>query len=366
MKEPSTAATVPAPRVVLGMTLYNQAGHLREATESILAQTFSDFALVMLDDGSEDDTESMGREFERSQERVTYFRHAQRQGMVPTWQEVFQKATTLYPSAEYFAWVSDHDRWSPVWLATLVAKLDVHRKTVLMYPLAQRINEAGDVVDKAPRTFDTAGLNNVADRWEKFCWEGFGSGDMVYGLVRVAALRAAGVFRPVLNPDRLLIAELTLQGQIRQVLKPLWFRRQSGEPSIARQRATLFAVKPPPGFGLPPSLQHVRVLKREYGDARPPRPQVNLSMCASYLTASAWRGFRKTETSKSLGRGVDNAHFVKKLLKKAVRVSIYHALISAHALAGRLRRTKRRVVFKAAMLAYRFGLRTPRNQSRTP
>jgi len=56
---------------------------------------------------------------------------------------------------------------------------------------------------------------------------GFGSGDMVYGLIRMRALEAAGVFRPVLNPDRLLIAELSHQGEIRQVAEPLWWRRQS-------------------------------------------------------------------------------------------------------------------------------------------
>jgi hypothetical protein len=348
------------------MTLYNNARHLREATESILAQTFSDFVLVMLDDGSEDETASIAPEFETTQARVRYFRHPQRQGMVPTWREVFETALRVCPSAEYFAWVSDHDVWAPTWLATLVAELDAHPDAVLAYPLAPRIDDQGRVIGKTPRTFDTATLSSVTDRWRRFCWEGFGSGDMVYGLVRVAALRHAGVFRPVLNPDRLLIAELTLQGQIRQVPEPLWFRRQSGEASVARQRATLFAGDVPPGFGRPPALQHVRVLRREYANPQPPRPRVTAGMRALYLVSSAWRGFRKTDTSKSLGRGVDNVHFVKKVAKKVARVSVYYTLVTAHTVAGRLRRLGRRIVYHTAMLSYRLGLRTPRNHSRTP
>jgi glycosyltransferase involved in cell wall biosynthesis len=39
-----------SPRVVLGMTLYNNARHLPDAAASLLAQSHGDFALVMLDD----------------------------------------------------------------------------------------------------------------------------------------------------------------------------------------------------------------------------------------------------------------------------------------------------------------------------
>ena len=46
------------------MTLYNNARHLREATESLLSQTESEFALVMLDDGSSVESEPIAREYE--------------------------------------------------------------------------------------------------------------------------------------------------------------------------------------------------------------------------------------------------------------------------------------------------------------
>src|SRR5262245_58228197 len=75
------------PRVVLGMTLFNNARHLREAADSLLAQTYGDFALIMLDDASEDDTERIARDYEQRDSRIRYLRHAQRQGMVPTWRE---------------------------------------------------------------------------------------------------------------------------------------------------------------------------------------------------------------------------------------------------------------------------------------
>src|SRR5262245_26837051 len=263
-----------SPRVVLGMTLYNNARHLPDAAGSLLAQSYHDFALVMLDDASSDDTPAVAPTFAAADERVRYFRHDQRAGMIPTWREVVQIATRDFPSAEYFAWVSDHDRWHRQWLARLVEALDADPSLVLAYPMTQRMEPDGTPVDKDLRLFQTTGLSEVSDRWREFCRRGIGSGDMVYGLMRLPALRAAGIFREVMNPDRLLIAELTLQGPIAQVQQPLWVRRRSTVASIARQRTTLIAGAPPAWFAWPPTLQHACVIAREY--ARSPLPPVRI------------------------------------------------------------------------------------------
>ena len=199
------------------MTLYNNARHLPDAAAALLAQSYRNFALVMLDDASSDETPAVARTFGAGDERIRYFRHDERAGMIPTWREVVQIATRDFPSAEYFAWVSDHDRWHPQWLARLVAQLDANPSVVLAYPMTQRMEPDGTPVEKDVRVFQTIGLSEVSDRWREFCRRGVGSGDMVYGLMRVPALRAAGIFRDVMNPDRLLIAELTLQGPIAQV-----------------------------------------------------------------------------------------------------------------------------------------------------
>jgi hypothetical protein len=336
------------PRTILGMTLYNNARHLREAAESILGQSRRDFMLLMLDDGSTNDVQGIAREYEQRDDRVRYCRHPQRLGMVATWKEVAEIARREYPQAEFFAWVSDHDRWEPQWLARMIAELEAHPGAVLAYPRTLRIDEAGAFIDKEPRVFDTSGVANPRERWRQFCWAGFGSGDMVYGLMRMRALEAAGTFRPVLNPDRLLIAELSRQGGIRQVDEPLWYRRQSGAASVTRQAASLFADKTPPRFHWPPSLQHA-VLLRQQG--------VGLSMIAEYVIASGWRSIRKTETSKSIGRGVDNLHFVKKLVKKAFHHAVYYTLVGARTLAARSRRLTRKAVYQFLMFTHRTGLR---------
>jgi glycosyltransferase involved in cell wall biosynthesis len=341
-------SSVMTPRTIFGMTLYNNARHLREATDSILRQTHRDFMLLMLDDGSTSDVQSIAREYEQRDDRVRYFRHPQRRGMVATWKEVAETARREYPQAEFFAWVSDHDRWESEWLARMIAVLEADRGAVLAYPRTLRIDEGGAFIDKEPRLFDTSGLADARDRWRHFCWAGFGSGDMVYGLMRIPALEAAGTFRSVLNPDRLLIAELSRQGGIRQVDEPLWYRRQSGAASVTRQAASLFADQTPPRFNWPPSLQHAVVLRQQ---------GLGLPMIAEYVLASGWRSIRKTETSKSLGRGVDNLHFVKKLVKKACHHAVYYTLVGARMAAAKSRRATRKAVYQLLMFTHRMGLR---------
>jgi glycosyltransferase involved in cell wall biosynthesis len=363
--------TASGPRAVLGMTLYNNARHLPHALESLLAQTCTDFALVLLDDASTDGTEEVARRYVERDARVRYIRHAERQAMIATWREVAETAAREWPSAKYFAWVSDHDWWHPRWLERMIAELDSDPGAVLAYPITRRVSPDGEEVDKGARLFDTSAYEHLRTRWKHFCHHGVGAGDMVYGVMRMDALRGAGIFRPVLRPDRLLIAELTLQGRIRQVPEVLWFRRRSHGTSVERQSTTLM----PPGaeprwFGWPPWLQHTIVLWREYAAVDTlPRPGRSTTGCPRltraqwvrmllrYQLTYAWRHFRKTDTSHAFGRGINRVVWTKKITKHHYHHAVYNALVGSRVIRGKLRRAARRALYELLMLTHRLGLR---------
>jgi glycosyltransferase involved in cell wall biosynthesis len=357
------------PPVVLGMTLFNNASHLPEAIESLLLQRDGNFVLVMLDDASSDETEAVARRYTAADPRLHYRRHQSRQAMVATWREVVEFGREVCPEATYFAWVSDHDRWHPRWLEKLVAELDADRGAVLAYPVTRRMDQAGGGLEKGPRLFDTADAPDLKARWRRFCHDGIGSGDMVYGLIRLDALRAAGVFRRVLRPDRLLMAELSLQGRFRQVPEALWFRRQADTASVDRQRFSL--VLPgdePPGFSRPPWWQHAEVLWREYA-ARPTKPfglskAAWVGMLLRYQLTYGWRHFRKTETSHAMVRSVDQVIWAKKITKHHYHHAVYNTLVGGRALWGRCRRAGRRAVYEVLVLTHRLGLRRTRETPR--
>ena len=348
--------------VVLGMTLYNNARHLPEALESLLAQTHGDFTLILLDDASVDDTESVARAYASRDARIKYFRHDSRQAMIATWRDVVQIAMRECPSAEYFAWVSDHDRWHPSWLERLLGELERDPGAVIAYPITRRIGQTGAELDKGPRFFDTTGCADLHVRWRHMCHAAVAAGDMIYGLIRISALVKAGIFRRVLRPDRLLIAELVLIGGVRQVPEALWFRRESNGASVDRQRHTLvLAGNEPKWFNTPPWFQHSVVLWDEYAKREPPPLPISRmawrGMLLRYSLTYGWKHFRKTEASHAVGRGIDNAIWVKKITKHHWHHTVYNILVGGRAAWGRTRRLARRGVYEILTLTHRLGLR---------
>ncbi|WP_177209257.1 glycosyltransferase family 2 protein [Natronobacterium haloterrestre] len=67
------------------ITTYNEEAFIREALESMLKQTLSDFEIVIVDDGSEDSTKEILAEYEDSERiRIFYSKHIGRSGALNT------------------------------------------------------------------------------------------------------------------------------------------------------------------------------------------------------------------------------------------------------------------------------------------
>ena len=274
-----------SPRVAIGAPLYGRAEYLPSALDSLLGQTYGDLAVVALDDASPDRTPEVLADHARRDPRLSWLRHPRRVGMAANWRLAFELALERHPEAEYFAWASDHDLWDPAWLETLVAELDRHPEAVLAYPQIEVIDADGRVV-RGPWSFETRGLGDPGGRLRRAAW-GMRAGDMVYGLFRVEPLRRAGVFRPVLWPDRLLLVELTAEGTFRQVPEVLWWRRFAPATSVRsaaqRQRRALYAGAPPPVAHLPWWLGHVLALARKALEGPALERRVRLAFAGRYL-----------------------------------------------------------------------------------
>jgi glycosyltransferase involved in cell wall biosynthesis len=325
-----TARQNETPLVGIGVTMHNRATYLCEALDSLLAQSYPHFKLVLVDDGSTDGTEAIARAYARRDSRVSYVRFDERRGMIAAWRAAFEGATS--EGAAYFAWASDHDRWHSAWLATLVRELEGNPEVVLAYPLTERMDASGVPLPKAARQFETAGVRDLATRWRLFTRsDAVAAGDMVYGIMRADAARRAGIFREVLCPDRLLMAELTLQGQIRQVPEVLWFRRQFSTGSLARQRSSLFAPDgPQPGALTPPWYMHARALWRTYGggDVIPGVRRAAIArLVATYSASYAARHYFKTQ--HDVISVVNLPRWLYKRARHAVLLGVYKGLLVA-------------------------------------
>lgn len=59
---------------------YNRAHLIKRAIESILNQSFQDFEIIIVDDGSTDSTEDVIKSFQEKDKRIRYFRHGKNEG----------------------------------------------------------------------------------------------------------------------------------------------------------------------------------------------------------------------------------------------------------------------------------------------
>lgn len=85
------AASGASPALSVVMPVYNAAGHLRQAIDSVLGQTFSDFELLLLDDGSSDDGAAILASYQIDP-RVRLLPSSSNQGLIATLHRGFAAA----------------------------------------------------------------------------------------------------------------------------------------------------------------------------------------------------------------------------------------------------------------------------------
>jgi len=255
----STADTSLSPRAVVAVPVYNEEGHLAETLDSLLAQTEYRLRILIVDNRSTDGTPQIAERYARADGRVIIERREHHVGIVESWRGAFRRARELYPSAGYFAWFGGHDTLSPRWLEVLATELDAHPSLVGCFGTGVAVSATGESSRDMKTPGDTFGLRRARDRVRVRL-----PGTVIQGLFRADRLERTGVSRRVVFPDRLLLAELAGQGEIRHVPERLWWRRMNPPMTHAeleaRQRAVIFPRGAPWWAHLPWLAAHVGVL----------------------------------------------------------------------------------------------------------
>ncbi len=150
-----------SPTVSVFLPTYRRgdSGLLSRAIESVLAQEFRDFELLVADDGSTDSTSRIVTAFAERDERIRYVRHERNSGLPAL------RIAQLLPLARgrYFAYMFDDDLWYPNALAVLVDALEEHPDWDMTYgnTVWPRTSPDGTVtrdhiLGREPKEFDAA------------------------------------------------------------------------------------------------------------------------------------------------------------------------------------------------------------------
>src|SRR6056297_1399486 len=105
------------PTVSVIVPTYNRADSLPRTIDSVLAQTHDDLELVVVDDASTDDTETVVERYE--DDRVTYLEHATNRGG-----SAARNTGIRASDGDYVAFLDSDDEWHPEKLERQVRELE--------------------------------------------------------------------------------------------------------------------------------------------------------------------------------------------------------------------------------------------------
>ena len=104
--------------ITIGMPVFNGEKYIREALDSLLAQTFTDFELIISDNASVDDTQAICEEYARRDHRIRYVRQSENKGALANFQFVLDQA-----QGEFFMWAAADDRWDTHWIDSIHTRI---------------------------------------------------------------------------------------------------------------------------------------------------------------------------------------------------------------------------------------------------
>ena len=218
-----------SPLVSIGMPVYNGERYLAAALESLLAQDYRDFELIVSDNASTDRTADICWQFQKRDSRIRYIGRAQNQGSPWNFASVVHEA-----NGPYFMWAAYDDLRAPSFIAKCVEKLEGHSDAVLCCTEMNFIDGQGqpnaEWTRKNFRNLDTDGMSPVQRVHPLIAFSGWFA---IYGLMRLANTKKLSLGLSVQGWDVIFLMELLTMGNFVKVPEPLFSYRIAEKKTAA-------------------------------------------------------------------------------------------------------------------------------------
>lgn len=126
-------------RVSIGMPVYNGEKFIRKALDSLLAQKFTDFEILISDNASTDATRNICEEYRQRDARIKYIRQEENIGPVENFKFVYDNTT-----ADYFMFAAVDDLWNENYIDHMCRLLDYDEDAALAFSDFEIKNIDGD------------------------------------------------------------------------------------------------------------------------------------------------------------------------------------------------------------------------------
>jgi glycosyltransferase involved in cell wall biosynthesis len=193
------------PIVSVGLPTFNGARGLQRAATSVLSQSWPSLELVISDNGSSDETESIGRALAASDARVQYLRHETNIGAEANFISVLEHAR-----GELFMWLADDDWLGPDTISAC-AKWLIERPDHALVCARSRYYRDGETAfyEKPVNLQQSSPRARVAGFYRTVTLNG-----PFYGLMRRDELMCIPPLRASIGADWLLVASVAYRGKV--------------------------------------------------------------------------------------------------------------------------------------------------------
>jgi glycosyltransferase involved in cell wall biosynthesis len=206
------------PRVSIGLAVYNGQRFIRETLDSLLAQTFGDFELIISDNASTDKTQQICAEYATKDKRIRYYRNEINLGADRNFNRTFELS-----QGKYFKWVAADDPCAPTFLEKCVEVMDNEPDVILCYPRTIVIDEQGTILQNYDNNLYLK-AESPSGRFLQFMYNS-GLVTPVFGLIRAEVLKKTRLLGHFLHSDIILIGELSLLGKFKEIPDYLYYKR---------------------------------------------------------------------------------------------------------------------------------------------
>jgi glycosyltransferase involved in cell wall biosynthesis len=202
------------PIVSIGMPIYNASACICRALDSLLAQDFTDFELIICDNASTDDTYAICQAYAERDSRIRLYRNERNIGAQNNFTRVYELA-----AGQYFMWAAHDDWWEPGFIRACLAGLQARPDAALCFTESyyHYENTGATRLEHYPADISSA------EAWQR-CYQLLKTPAVntpVYGLYRRETIRPGLPFQAIEASDTVFLLHMAQQGPFIRVDQPL-------------------------------------------------------------------------------------------------------------------------------------------------
>jgi glycosyltransferase involved in cell wall biosynthesis len=222
--------TIPAhskPKVSIGIPTFNRGIGLMKTVESVLRQDYPNLEVIISDNASTDNTNTLCHEISLNDSRIKYIRQSSNQGPTANFREVLARS-----SGDYFMWLGDDDRIDRSYVTLCLNELLEHEDYSLVCGLSRYHQDgheafAGEMINLKN--------NSPILRMIKY-YATVGRNGTFYGFMRRKQISQIAL-RNIMGGDWLFIAAVAFMGRIRTLREVSIHRNLAGATVSYRKMA---------------------------------------------------------------------------------------------------------------------------------